>query len=111
MCYGLSELTIDKLLAIFKDYIEIQSVVLYGSRAKGNYREGSDIDLTIKSDSLTYSQLLKIECRIDDLDLPHKVDLSIFKMIDNEKLIQHINKYGIILFAGTNKQQEDTGLC
>jgi predicted nucleotidyltransferase len=49
--------------------------VLYGSRAKGNYRPGSDIDLTLLGESLNLTELQKIELELDDLMLPYKIDL------------------------------------
>lgn len=97
---GLSAEVTDKLTIIFKKYPEIKKVVLYGSRAKGNYKLGSDIDLAIFSDSLSITQSLKIETEIDDLLLPYKVDLCIFSQIDNPDLIEHINRVGIIFYPG-----------
>ena len=46
--FGLPPATLDKLNSVFAQHNAIDSVVIYGSRAKGNYRPGSDIDLTIK---------------------------------------------------------------
>jgi predicted nucleotidyltransferase len=51
---------------------KIKKVLLYGSRAKGNYKNGSDINLTIDAKSMTLSELLQIENEIDDLFLPYK---------------------------------------
>ncbi|MCW0484384.1 nucleotidyltransferase domain-containing protein [Gaoshiqia sediminis] len=48
MKFGLSETTISLLCSVFENYPEIEEVIIYGSRAKGNYREGSDIDITLK---------------------------------------------------------------
>lgn len=72
--------------------------MLYGSRAKGNYRNGSDIDLTLIGDQLNYSQLSGIESDIDDLFLPYSFDISIFKDIDNPDLVEHINRVGVVLY-------------
>jgi len=53
MRFGLTEDTIEKFHSVFRKYPEIEEVIIYGSRAKGNYREGSDIDLTLKGEELT----------------------------------------------------------
>jgi uncharacterized protein len=53
MKFGLTENTIEKFNSVFEKYPEIEEVVVYGSRAKGNYREGSDIDITLKGKKLT----------------------------------------------------------
>ena len=95
---GLTSDVIRKLQQVFEKYPEIYQVILYGSRAKGNYRNGSDIDLSIKEKSLDYSQLMDIENSIDDLLLPYIVDLSLFRQIANDALIDHINRIGIEFF-------------
>lgn len=95
---GLSETVKEKLIGVFKKYPEIEKVILYGSRAKGNYKPGSDIDLTVVSGSLSLTQLLKIETEIDDLLLPYKIDLSLFSHIDNPDLIAHINRVGVVFY-------------
>jgi len=96
--FGLKEATIEKIIAVFSQYPNIQKVLLYGSRAKGNYRNGSDIDLTLIGENISYAQLSKIDIQIDDLLLPYRFDLSIFKDIENLDLIDHINRVGLIFY-------------
>ena len=96
--FGLPQYVIEKLCSIFETYQNIICVIIYGSRAMGNYRIGSDIDLCIESQALTLSELLKIENQIDDLDLPWKVDISIKNRIDNPNLLQHISKVGVTFY-------------
>ena len=79
MPYGLNDQTIAKIIAVFAACPEIEKVLLYGSRAKGNYRDGSDIDLMIVGDAVTQSHLLKILNELDDLLLPYKIDLSLMR--------------------------------
>ena len=92
---GLSSETLTKIQQVFARYPDIDRVSLYGSRAKGNYRRGSDIDLSILGDTLSDTQLLKIENELDDLLLPYKIDLSLFQHIENADLIEHIPRVGI----------------
>jgi len=96
--FGLKEATLNKIIAVFAKYTQIEKILLYGSRAKGNYRNGSDIDLTLIGDQLDYSQLSSIESDIDDLFLPYAFDISIFKDIDNPDLVDHINRIGVVLY-------------
>lgn len=96
--FGLKEATIEKIIAVFSQYPNIQKVLLYGSRAKGNYRNGSDIDLTLIGKNISYAQLSKIDIQIDDLLLPYSFDISIFKDIENLDLIDHINRVGLIFY-------------
>jgi len=95
--FGLKEATINQIISVFSQYSQIHKVLLYGSRAKGNYRNGSDIDLTLIGD-VSYSQLSGIEDKIDDLFLPYSFDISIFSDIDNPDLVDHINRIGVVFY-------------
>jgi len=88
-----------KLRDVFSAQPAVSEVILYGSRAKGNYRPGSDIDLTLKGKGLSMEQLMDISLKIDDLLLPYKVDLSIFEEIDNPDLMDHIHRVGKVVFS------------
>lgn len=96
--FGLEEDTIQQIVDIFQQYAEIERVVLYGSRAKGNYRSGSDIDLTLVGQQLSHEQLLSIEHQLDDLLLPYLFDLSIFSHIEDPEVVAHINRVGLIFY-------------
>ena len=95
---GLPEDIVRKMGEIFRDCPEIDRVLLYGSRAMGNWRNGSDIDLCVEAVNLTLSELWAIENRIDDLLLPWKVDLSLRHQIDNPDLLDHIDQVGQIFY-------------
>lgn len=98
--FGLPSEAIERMCRVFSRHAGIDSVIVYGSRAKGNYRPGSDIDLTIMGQRLELSQLLAIEGEIDDLLLPWMVDLSLFHHIDNPGLIDHIRRVGQPIYTG-----------
>jgi predicted nucleotidyltransferase len=91
---GLDLLALNKIRSVFSRYPQIIDVVLYGSRAKGNYREGSDIDLTIHAPALSTNELLKITNELDDLMLPYKFDLSLYHQIEDPDFIEHIQRVG-----------------
>ena len=97
---GLSAKTIDKIHSVFARYPNIEQAILYGSRAKGTFRNGSDIDLTLRGDTLTHRELSRIENELDDLLLPYKIDLSLFRQIDNPNLIEHIGRVGVVFYEG-----------
>ena len=100
--FGLKEKHIEAINTCFAEYENIEQVVVYGSRAKGNYKNGSDIDLTIVSD-LTYSEILKLENQLDDLLLPYKIDSSLKHQISNSDLIAHIDRVGKIFYDNSMK--------
>jgi predicted nucleotidyltransferase len=76
----------------------VKQAILYGSRAKGNYRHGSDIDWCLVGETLTLTQLLKIENEMDDLLLPYKIDLSRLHALDNPELMEHIQRVGVVFY-------------
>ena len=96
--YGLKDFHIKKIQAVFANYKCIEKAMLYGSRAKGNYQNGSDIDITLVGENLDLSTLFKIENEIDDLLLPYKTDISIFHQIENPDLVDHINRVGKVIY-------------
>ncbi len=96
--YGLSSKAIARIRQVFAETPAVEKVVIYGSRAKGDYRPESDIDLTIIGPAVTWHDLQTIERKIDDLLLPYKVDLSLYDHIDNENLIDHIERVGKVFY-------------
>ncbi len=92
--FGLSNSEIQKIQSIFQKYPEIEKVIVYGSRALGTFKPTSDIDLTMMTSNKDLSFLFKIENEIDELLLPYKVDISIYSMLDNENLKEHILRVG-----------------
>lgn len=99
--FGLPPVTLDKLRSVFARHPAIERVVLYGSRAKGNYRPGSDIDLAIKGRQMPFAEFLKIEDEIDDLFLPYTVDLSLYGELKNADLIAHIDRVGVEVYVNS----------
>lgn len=92
--FGLPETTVEKIGGVLAKHPEVDSAILYGSRAKGNYKLGSDIDLTLVGSGLVYRDLLNIMDELDDLLLPYTIDLSILEMIDHAGLREHIERVG-----------------
>lgn len=99
---GLRELDIQLIQNALRQFPRVTEAILYGSRAKGNYHPGSDIDLTLKGDQLSHSDLLDIEQSLDDLLLPYKIDLSLLGQIDNPELLKHIERVGQLFYRNTD---------
>lgn len=98
MEFGLSANVCAIVRTILNQYPAMQKAVIYGSRAKGNYHNGSDIDLTLLGDALDYDTLSAIAWALDDSDIPHTVDLSLFETIENPALREHIHRVGIVFY-------------
>ena len=96
---GLSDLQIADLRKIFSKYQGVEQVKVYGSRAKGNYTERSDVDLVVFGDELTRHDVSAIKLDIDESDIPFLVDVSLYHDIKNYKLIDHIDRVAVVIFT------------
>ncbi len=110
MRFGLSETTSATIRRIFEHYPIVEKAVIYGSRAKGNYKNGSDIDLTLFGDNLDSQTLSAIAWELDDSFIPYTVDLSLYEKIENPALRDHIDRVGVVFYervdAGENSEGE-----
>lgn len=95
--FGLKQRHIDDITGVFLKYPQVECALLFGSRAKGNFRTNSDIDLALKG-AIDLTTLLKIETSLDDLLLPYKIDLTNYHKIKNKDLIDHIDRVGVLLY-------------
>jgi predicted nucleotidyltransferase len=82
---------------VFAKHPKVEQVILYGSRAKENYRAHSDIDFTLIGD-LSWAEFTQLESELDDLMLPYKIDLSLFAHLENPHLIEHIQRVGKVFY-------------
>ena len=97
MKFGLSDSTIDNIKSVFEKHPLVEQVIIYGSRAKGNYKEGSDIDFAIKGD-ITESELSRICMELEEMNTPYFFDISILKNLKSIELTEHINRVGIVFY-------------
>jgi len=99
MIYGLKKAVVKKIQKVLSGYPDVQKAILYGSRAMGNFKPGSDIDLTLEGTALTLRQLNNIENELDDLLLPYEIDLSIHHQIEDPDLLEHVKRVGVVFYA------------
>ena len=95
---GLSEKTIDFIKNVFKKYPEIEIVKIFGSRAMGNYKHNSDIDLALFVKEINDDLEAKVLFELEDLPMPYKFDVKFYENITNENLKKHIDDYGEIFY-------------
>jgi predicted nucleotidyltransferase len=98
MKYGLPQSAIQKICAVLSRHPQVEKAILYGSRAKGNYKNGSDIDLTLRGVDLSLNVIYKILDDLDELLLPYTIDLSIFNDIGDPDMVEHIQRVGITFY-------------
>jgi|UniRef100_UPI004047E902 predicted nucleotidyltransferase len=95
---GLNTQTTLKIFSVFKRFPQVEKAILYGSRAMGTHKPGSDIDISLIGKDLTQELVWKILDALDDTLLPHVFDLSLFETLDNLELKEHILRVGIIFY-------------
>ena len=94
---GLPQESTERILALLAEHPSIQRVVLYGSRALGRQRSGSDIDLCLEAPDMGLAELLVLGAQLDDLLLSWRIDLQLRHLIRHPGLLDHIDRVGITL--------------
>ena len=97
--YGLPTEALTQILELLESEPAVEGVILYGSRALGRQRPGSDLDLCLVAPTLGLGELLQLHARLDDLLLPWPIDLQLHHQIDHPALLEHIDRVGIRLGA------------
>ena len=94
--FGLPQQTIDELLNYFKSKPEIEKVVIYGSRAKGTYHNGSDIDFAIWTKN--NENIARILSELDELPTPYMFDVTNYNTLSHEGMKNSIDKDGKLFY-------------
>ena len=98
MNHGLTDGTVAQIHEVLARVPEVEKALLYGSRAKGNFKPGSDIDLTLVGTALTSKILGQIRGELEDGLLPYTFDVSILAQITQADLIDHIRRVGVVFY-------------
>jgi uncharacterized protein len=96
--HGLTDKTLTQITGVLACFSDVEKAVLFGSRAKGTHKPGSDIDLALVGDKLDWRTIGRIETALDDLPLPHRFSLVIFNDRTDPEVAEHIRRVGIPLF-------------
>lgn len=98
MPYGLTDKELQTLQTLFAANAHIEQAILYGSRAKGNYKPFSDVDIVLTGEELTRIDINRLYAAIDESSLPYKFDISLFASLKTPELIEHIERVGIVIY-------------
>jgi predicted nucleotidyltransferase len=96
--HGLTDQTVAQIHEVLAHHPKVEKVVLYGSRAKGNFKPGSDVDLTLVGAGVTSKILSQIQAELEDGLLPYTFDLSILAQITQADLLDHIRRVGVVFY-------------
>ena len=95
--YGLAATDIQNVLSVLLQNQNVLKIILFGSRAKGSFQPGSDVDLALIGKNLSLNDIIEASIQLDKLNLPYKFDLIIYDRIKEQALIEHIDRAGIVL--------------
>lgn len=98
MAFGISDAALNGIHSVFTGSRKVHRVRIFGSRAMGRQREGSDIDLAIEGEALTLDDLLDLRLGLENLQLPYRFDLLDLAMVDEPALRDHIERVGQVVF-------------
>jgi uncharacterized protein len=96
--YGIPHELWNSIISTIQSSEKVTGITLFGSRAKGSHKNGSDIDFALMGKELTTKDIISISKALDDLDLPWQIDLLIFDSITEQSLIEHIKRCGIRIY-------------
>jgi len=97
--FGLKKETLSLIINEISNYKEIKEAVIFGSRAKGNYKTGSDIDIAIKGSEINQDIVDKLKNRLNqELPIPYFIDILDYENITSDDLIDHIDRVGFVFY-------------
>lgn len=97
--FGLEESDMEAINQILMTYDEIDEAYIFGSRAKGNYRQGSDVDIALKGEYIRRSQVLEISNLLnEETNMPYRFDIVHFDSIDKRELSEHILRVKKVIY-------------
>lgn len=96
--FGFKDGDMETIVAVLKKHPQIEQAVIFGSRAKGDYKPGSDVDMALKGNVHDITSEISYTLNEDSL-LPYKFDVLDYNSISNKDLIDHINRVGIVIYG------------
>ena len=106
--FGFKEKDLEDIIGVFNCFAAIKEAIIFGSRAKGNYRHGSDVDIALKGD-IDFKTLTRISYLLNQESLmPYKFDILAYSKITNQDLKEHIDRIGISIYK--IEEQENSTL-
>ncbi|WP_439488036.1 nucleotidyltransferase domain-containing protein [Algoriphagus sp.] len=98
--FGLLDTDLDAILSLLSDHAAVESAYIFGSRAKGNFRNGSDVDIALKGKNLDFDTISKISYFLnEETNMPYKFDVLNYHSIKEPELLMHIDRVGIEIYC------------
>ena len=98
--FGLKESDLENIISILQQQPEVEEAIIFGSRAKGNFRIGSDVDIAVKGSLLNFKLISRLSFLLNEETLmPYHFDLLNYNTVSNKNLISHIDRMGIPFYT------------
>jgi predicted nucleotidyltransferase len=100
MDFGLREQDVAEIIRILQQFSVVEEAIIFGSRAKGNFKKGSDIDIAVKGKGIDHNVVASLSFLLNEETLtPYFFDIVHFEEISGKELIEHINRVGQCLYS------------
>ncbi|KJS81346.1 MAG: DNA polymerase III subunit beta [Peptococcaceae bacterium BICA1-8] len=100
MKFGLSKLDLDYIVMAIRKFPEIEKAVIFGSRAKGSNKPGSDVDIAIYGDNITFNTVSALHAMLEENGpLPYLFDVVDYTHLSHKELKEHINRVGEVIYS------------
>jgi uncharacterized protein len=100
MNYGIPESSMNMITQMMQSRKEIEKAIIFGSRAIGNYKNGSDVDIAIFGDGITLEIVSEVSVKLnEELPLPYYFDILHYGSIKHEALKKHIDDFGKVFYS------------
>jgi len=97
--FGIFSESFNLILAVLRRFPQVETGLIFGSRALGTAKKGSDIDLCLKGEKVTASLAMDIAAILNEqVPIPYHFDVLSYSDIDNQALLQHIDRAGIKIY-------------
>lgn len=105
--FGLTEEDIKQIVAVLKRFEELDECIIFGSRVKDTYRQGSDIDIALKGMGISHAIVLSIKHALnEELPLPYFFDVVDYATIESRDLIEHIDRVGKVMYKCLSEEDK-----
>lgn len=99
MRFGLSESEINIIRECLSKYPEIEKATIFGSRAKGNFKKGSDVDIALYGKKVTLDTVTSVNYQLNEVaPLIYFFDIVIYNDIETKELKEHIDRVGVEIY-------------
>jgi predicted nucleotidyltransferase len=99
MNFGLKESDLQYIQQTLRLFPEVKRAYIFGSRAKGTYKPGSDIDIALRGEGITLQTVLRIHAKLEDEGpMPYMVDVVDYDHLENQELKDHIDRIGKMIY-------------